>query len=568
MVVPIGSNTKKYAAWIGPRLGGAEVRPRRDPLGGAGRWMGGWVARRAGSGLSGSVCAMASCDSDRRFEPQTPEQAPGSPQGSVAKCRVCEYLPVDPNGIPGRRVPPRDGGGGAVPQRAAQPERPVWGGTAAGARPGPGARHIAETNAPGVRGAVPPPICSSAAANGGERPAHEPCPHHSQTRVYRSVRTRGGRHDGTPGPRGGARAGRTPNLPGPGRGADVTEQPRWEHGTPYRGRGGGGQSGPRVATVLFSRRRVGRLEGACACVWKKADGNSGRAQKCGRVLRNMSQMRPLAAQRRRNGGGEPRCGPAVGVGHSKQHPPLCSSRPISGGAAQRWRVGRGVLRVYVCGGEAIGNLRGSLWRLRPWPRHLQGCAQRPGSTRDRSGVERTPLRGSRAGLKIPFCSGHPLRKWDLAHSPLSAPHQALALIWCCSSFGVEWVGVRGLGRGTTPRGHPYHRAPLSARAAVRIAARRPDFPGGNPRYPAPPVTKCEYCETVKNADVGAPRPSLESWTNLRSNPPPPRARAARRVGADARREARICAPGCAPENPEISDPHPPPRRRPRDRGCP
>eukprot|EP00661_Eupelagonemidae_sp_cell13_P016020 gene16020-biopygen11268 len=28
----------------------------------------------------------------------------------------------------------------------------------------------------------------------------------------------------------------------------------------------------------------------------------------------------------------------------------------------------------------------------------------------------------------------------------SAPHQALALMWCCSSFEVEWVGVRGLER--------------------------------------------------------------------------------------------------------------------------
>eukprot|EP00661_Eupelagonemidae_sp_cell13_P023364 gene23364-biopygen11829 len=38
---------------------------------------------------------------------------------------------------------------------------------------------------------------------------------------------------------------------------------------------------------------------------------------------------------------------------------------------------------------------------------------------------------------------------------------------------------------------------------------------------------------AKNCINSIPRQSLESWTNLRSHPPPPRARAARRVGADA-----------------------------------
>eukprot|EP00661_Eupelagonemidae_sp_cell13_P024592 gene24592-biopygen14957 len=57
---------------------------------------------------------------------------------------------------------------------------------------------------------------------------------------------------------------------------------------------------------------------------------------------------------------------------------------------------------------------------------------------------------------------------------------------------------------------------------------------------------------------GSPRQSLKSWTNLRSHPPPPCARAARRVGADARREARIRARGCAPENPGNSRTPPPP----------
>eukprot|EP00661_Eupelagonemidae_sp_cell13_P015012 gene15012-biopygen11188 len=39
-----------------------------------------------------------------------------------------------------------------------------------------------------------------------------------------------------------------------------------------------------------------------------------------------------------------------------------------------------------------------------------------------------------------------------------------------------------------------------------------------------------------------PGTAVGSWTNLRSHPPRPG------------REARICAPGCAPENPELSDP--------------
>eukprot|EP00661_Eupelagonemidae_sp_cell13_P009244 gene9244-biopygen22699 len=45
-------------------------------------------------------------------------------------------------------------------------------------------------------------------------------------------------------------------------------------------------------------------------------------------------------------------------------------------------------------------------------------------------------------------------------------------------------------------------------------------------------------------------------------PSPPRARAARRVGADARREAWIYAPGCAPENHENADPPPRAPRHP------
>eukprot|EP00661_Eupelagonemidae_sp_cell13_P018493 gene18493-biopygen2421 len=36
----------------------------------------------------------------------------------------------------------------------------------------------------------------------------------------------------------------------------------------------------------------------------------------------------------------------------------------------------------------------------------------------------------------------------------------------------------------------------------------------------------------------------------------PSARPGRAQGADARREARVCAPGCAPENPENAPPHP------------
>eukprot|EP00661_Eupelagonemidae_sp_cell13_P022454 gene22454-biopygen7206 len=56
---------------------------------------------------------------------------------------------------------------------------------------------------------------------------------------------------------------------------------------------------------------------------------------------------------------------------------------------------------------------------------------------------------------------------------------------------------------------------------------------------------------------------VEKRTNLRPHPPPPRGRAARRVEADARREARICAPGCAPGDPKTPDP----RRRYSARRC-
>eukprot|EP00661_Eupelagonemidae_sp_cell13_P010855 gene10855-biopygen18341 len=143
---------------------------------------------------------------------------------------------------------------------------------------------------------------------------------------------------------------------------------------------------------------------------------------------------------------------------------------------------------------------------------------------------------------------------------IPAPHHALALMWCCSSFEVEWVGVRGLERGDYSLVPPISFAgPARARAAVHNAAR--DAAGGGP------------LEIVLNK-----KQSLKSWTNLRSHPPPPRARAARLVGADARREARICAPGGAPEKPE-NPPHraPPPaitpapapgHRRPTDHARP
>eukprot|EP00661_Eupelagonemidae_sp_cell13_P012400 gene12400-biopygen19948 len=141
-------------------------------------------------------------------------------------------------------------------------------------------------------------------------------------------------------------------------------------------------------------------------------------------------------------------------------------------------------------------------------------------------------------------------------------------MWCCSSFGLkERVPANrtlkmqlGLSRDIRWKaGLPEAiriicaPGPERARAAVRIAARRPEFPGPLLR----PVTKCENAKTAITRIL--PRPSLESWTNLRS----PRARAARRVGADARREARICAPEKGLRAPREIPESPPPPPAPR-----
>eukprot|EP00661_Eupelagonemidae_sp_cell13_P020704 gene20704-biopygen13125 len=121
--------------------------------------------------------------------------------------------------------------------------------------------------------------------------------------------------------------------------------------------------------------------------------------------------------------------------------------------------------------------------------------------------------------------------------------------------------------------------PEAAETAAAAAAAAPDFPltnnissfGHDGSYD---FHKC------------CPRQSLESWTttcahqcNLRTRSArrvgsglrceagqtsrpirPVRAPTARRVGADAQREARICSPGRAPENPEIPDPPTPAHR--------
>eukprot|EP00661_Eupelagonemidae_sp_cell13_P007501 gene7501-biopygen18051 len=91
--------------------------------------------------------------------------------------------------------------------------------------------------------------------------------------------------------------------------------------------------------------------------------------------------------------------------------------------------------------------------------------------------------------------------WGRSEPYFPAPHQALALMWCCSSFGIEWVG----------RPSVSFARPERARAAVRIAARRPDFPG----LSLPPVTKRENCETAKNMDfVRASTTKLQKRTRI------------------------------------------------------
>eukprot|EP00661_Eupelagonemidae_sp_cell13_P022939 gene22939-biopygen8812 len=90
---------------------------------------------------------------------------------------------------------------------------------------------------------------------------------------------------------------------------------------------------------------------------------------------------------------------------------------------------------------------------------------------------------------------------------------------CCSSFGVEWVGE-------CPETF-VGKLDYSQRPSVSFAR---------------PERACGGSDRGAKAGILRPRPSLESWTHLRSHPPPPRARAARRVGAEAQRETRICSP--------------------------
>eukprot|EP00661_Eupelagonemidae_sp_cell13_P013431 gene13431-biopygen12555 len=178
-------------------------------------------------------------------------------------------------------------------------------------------------------------------------------------------------------------------------------------------------------------------------------------------------------------------------------------------------------------------------------------------------------------------------------------HQALALMWCCSSFGVEWVGVpptshladlfsvtpilrvrpqnpfppttrQGLekvGPETVVGKLDYSQTPsvssgstLRARAEVRIAARRHEFPG---------------LLTRQERD-GVPRPSLKAGPTsgpirpLRA--PGPRGGWRRTRGARrgfARRDAPRKSPEI-PDPPPPPPPHPPPAdpRRPKTGGWP
>eukprot|EP00661_Eupelagonemidae_sp_cell13_P010503 gene10503-biopygen22822 len=159
-----------------------------------------------------------------------------------------------------------------------------------------------------------------------------------------------------------------------------------------------------------------------------------------------------------------------------------------------------------------------------------------------------------------FASGGPLRflvplKALFPAPCVSAPHQALALMWSCSSFG-------GCPETVVGKLDYFQRPPVSFACPERGGACGGSDRGakaGIPRSLAPTRDKmrklrncqkrefdtCIHDQIVKKYAFfestcldtvsanrtprmkmerkGAPRPSLESWTNLRSHPPPPRA---------------------------------------------
>eukprot|EP00661_Eupelagonemidae_sp_cell13_P008894 gene8894-biopygen1633 len=164
--------------------------------------------------------------------------------------------------------------------------------------------------------------------------------------------------------------------------------------------------------------------------------------------------------------------------------------------------------------------------------------------------------GSRGGDTF-HVRGRPRRIWCGPHWNSRTTSSASVDVGAVLALGLSgWVRSLGRGQGgkgtyhktppPCPRGSPQHRT-----WPTWSLSRYGHFALGESRSRQPDAKICAW---------GFPRQPLESWTNLRSHPPPPRARAARRVGADARREARICAPGGAPGNPENPPPPPPPPR--------
>eukprot|EP00661_Eupelagonemidae_sp_cell13_P011719 gene11719-biopygen19902 len=124
----------------------------------------------------------------------------------------------------------------------------------------------------------------------------------------------------------------------------------------------------------------------------------------------------------------------------------------------------------VGGGRAVRNREGSpphLWGRRsrrgssppPRPPPALGTPPRRGGDA-RAGALRADAVGqfsqvggipqTRSNLFVKVDKGDPGVTPGLMDCPFLAPvpvpHQALALMWCCSSFGVEWAGVRGPGR--------------------------------------------------------------------------------------------------------------------------
>eukprot|EP00661_Eupelagonemidae_sp_cell13_P010807 gene10807-biopygen18337 len=128
----------------------------------------------------------------------------------------------------------------------------------------------------------------------------------------------------------------------------------------------------------------------------------------------------------------------------------------------------------------------------------------------------------------------PLRAFFVSQFP--APHQALALMWCCSSFGVEWVGVRE-GTGGVPetvvgrldysqRPSVSFACPERARAAVRIATRRPEFPafggitGAVPVIPPRVPGAFEFCCMGETAADASHTIDFEETDASRTRPQP------------------------------------------------